>query len=67
MLCSSRTGLIMPQGNRGSTYPAVQISGASSHRQPAGDGYQQTRVVTDLAAVEMPGLGDLTVDLSGIF
>ena len=35
--------------------------------RPAGEGYLQTRVVTDLAAVELPGLSDLAVDLSGLF
>jgi Uma2 family endonuclease len=47
----------------------VDLAGRAltAHRQPAGDGYQQTRVVTDLAAVELPGLNGLNVDLSGIF
>jgi len=36
-------------------------------QQPAGDGYLQTRVVTDLSALELPGLADLTVDLSTLF
>jgi Uma2 family endonuclease len=39
----------------------------TAHQQPAGNGYQQIRVVTDLAAVELPGLSDLAVDLSGLF
>ncbi len=39
----------------------------TAHQEPAGDGYQQTRVVADLAAVPLPGLSDLAVDLSGLF
>jgi Uma2 family endonuclease len=39
----------------------------TAHHRPAGDGYLQTRFVTDRAAVELPGLSDLAVDLSGLF
>ena len=39
----------------------------TAHQQPASNGYQQTRAVTDLAAVALPGLSDLAVDLSALF
>jgi Uma2 family endonuclease len=37
------------------------------YEQPAGEGYLQQRVITDLAAVALPGLSDRAVDLSGLF
>jgi len=39
----------------------------TAYEQPAGDGYRQTRVVTDLAAVALPGLSHLGIDLSTLF
>jgi Uma2 family endonuclease len=39
----------------------------TAYQQPAGEGYLQQCVITDLAAVELPGLSDLAVDLSGLF
>ena len=39
----------------------------TAYEQPAGEGYLQTRVITDLAEVALPGRSDLTVDLSGLF
>jgi Uma2 family endonuclease len=39
----------------------------TAYERPASEGYQQTRVVADLAAVALPGLSDRVVDLSGLF
>jgi Uma2 family endonuclease len=39
----------------------------TAYQQPGADGYLQERVVNDLAAVVLPGLSDLTVDLSALF
>lgn len=39
----------------------------TAYAQPVGEGYLQQRVVTDLAAVELPGLDSLTVDLAALF
>jgi len=39
----------------------------TAYEQPADDGYLLKRIFTDLAAVALPGLSDLAVDLSTLF